>query len=111
MLISDNDDYIKIEKCKVAKEADEGKCLVYHAVFKSRVDRFPKIRKNVSIKKFCIKYDIITMNFIHLFINRYNSFIIIIFYKKKIFYISELVQISFDKTISHANVLKIIKNV
>lgn len=31
------------------KVADEEKCSVYHAVFKSRVDRFPKIRKNVSI--------------------------------------------------------------
>lgn len=44
--ISDDDEYMVIDECKVANER---KCSVYHAVFKSRVARFPKIRKNVSI--------------------------------------------------------------
>lgn len=39
-----------IELTDERKVTDEGKCSVYHAVFKSRVDRFPKIRKNVSYK-------------------------------------------------------------
>jgi len=46
--VNDDDEYVVIDKCKVAKKLDE-KRPVYHAVFKSRVDRFPKIRKNVSI--------------------------------------------------------------
>jgi len=51
--INDDDEYVvidKVAKCKVAKKLDE-KRPVYHAVFKSRVDRFPKVRKNVSIIK------------------------------------------------------------
>lgn len=44
--ISDDDEYMVIDERKVA---DKGKYSVYHAIFKSRVDRFPKIRKNVSI--------------------------------------------------------------
>ncbi|XP_011691565.1 PREDICTED: sperm-tail PG-rich repeat-containing protein 2-like [Wasmannia auropunctata] len=41
--ISDDDEYT-IDECKVLKEVDKEKYPVYHAVFKSRVDRFPKIR-------------------------------------------------------------------
>lgn len=48
-LLSANDEYVEIDKYKVGKKADGGKRLVYHAVFKSKVDRFPKIRKDVSI--------------------------------------------------------------
>lgn len=47
--ISDDDEYMVMDECQVMMKVDEGKCPVYHAVFKSRVDRFPKIRKNVSI--------------------------------------------------------------
>lgn len=39
--LNDNDECIElIDKRKVT---DEGKCSIYHAVFKSRMDRFPII--------------------------------------------------------------------
>ncbi|XP_018397188.1 PREDICTED: sperm-tail PG-rich repeat-containing protein 2-like [Cyphomyrmex costatus] len=46
--ISDDDEYMVIDDYQVMKKIDE-KCPVYHAVFKSRVDRFPKIRKNDDV--------------------------------------------------------------
>lgn len=48
LLISDYDEYVVMEKDQVMKKVDEEKYPIYHAVFKSRVDRFPKMRKNVS---------------------------------------------------------------
>ncbi|KYQ54243.1 Uncharacterized protein C4orf37 like protein [Trachymyrmex zeteki] len=47
--ISDDDEYMVMDECQVMMKVDEGKCPVYHAVFKSRVDRFPKIRKNGDV--------------------------------------------------------------
>ncbi|XP_018367205.1 PREDICTED: sperm-tail PG-rich repeat-containing protein 2-like [Trachymyrmex cornetzi] len=47
--ISDNDEYMIMEEGQVMKKVDEEKYPVYHAVFKSRVDRFPKMRKNGDV--------------------------------------------------------------
>ncbi|XP_024868958.1 sperm-tail PG-rich repeat-containing protein 2-like [Temnothorax curvispinosus] len=48
-LIGDDDEFTVIDEYKVVKEVDEEKCPAYHAVFKSRVDRFPKIRKHDDV--------------------------------------------------------------
>ncbi|XP_071567392.1 uncharacterized protein [Temnothorax nylanderi] len=47
--IGDDDEFMVIDEYKVVKEVDEEKCPAYHAVFKSRVDRFPKIRKHDDV--------------------------------------------------------------
>jgi len=54
------------EECALIDErkiTDEAKSAVYHAVFKSKVDRFPKILKDVSHKNlmhnciiFCVPF-------------------------------------------------------
>lgn len=53
-----DDECTLIGNCNVNDEfkiANEEKCSVYHVIFKSRVEKFPKIRKNVSILyKICI---------------------------------------------------------
>ncbi|KAG5315012.1 STPG2 protein, partial [Acromyrmex insinuator] len=46
--ISDTDEYVVMEEDQVMKKVDEEKYPVHHAVFKSRVDRFPKLRKRNS---------------------------------------------------------------
>ncbi|KYN31534.1 Uncharacterized protein C4orf37 like protein [Trachymyrmex septentrionalis] len=46
--ISDDDEHMVMEEGQVMKKVEE-KYPVYHAVFKSRVDRFPKMRKNGDV--------------------------------------------------------------
>lgn len=58
--LSDDDECTLTEERKVTEEE---KCSVYHAVFKSRVDRFPKIR--VCYKR--ILYIIFFFSLIYLF--------------------------------------------
>ncbi|EGI71008.1 Uncharacterized protein C4orf37-like protein [Acromyrmex echinatior] len=47
--ISDTDEYVVMEEDQVMKKVDEEKYPVHHAVFKSRVDRFPKLRKRDEV--------------------------------------------------------------
>ncbi|KYM78964.1 Uncharacterized protein C4orf37 like protein [Atta colombica] len=49
LLISDYDKYVVMKKDQVLKKVNEEKYPIYHAVFKSRVDRFPKMRKNDEV--------------------------------------------------------------
>lgn len=66
------------EECALSdkrKIIDEEKCAVYHAVFKSRVKRFAKIYKDVSIKTFIYSWIYIAY---YAFALQFNCFIIII---------------------------------